>query len=443
MFLYLLVFSLLLILIFNLLIVNLDYMHPSILFVVPFLVFGVTSILGEEAYKIIFHEETLLVIVNSALIFTFITLLSQTVYKSKENLNFPLTEIIISKKVTLFFIVFFIVTQLAFIKYLEAISLAHFGYSGSLGEMISLYDVMTKFWTEIFSELNVPIPLLYRIGNPITQGFGYLIVYIFIHNYVATKRIDKLHLLIILLLCLNIILNGSRSPIFRIVTMMLITFYVLYNKQNNVRRGNIKFLLKSLLIVIFSGTFFIALLSLMGRENDLDMFHYIFIYVGAPLVNLDNYLAFRPDGSYATIFGEQTFRGLYAYIAKIISDESLIFPTIDQFTFSNNGLEIGNVYTTFYSFIYDFEYVGFIPLILIIALYYVFTYQRLKTRAIKTNKVHFSLFIYAYLFNDLIMLAFSNRFYTTVLDIGFIKIVIFSYICHLLFVHRSKIKGTV
>lgn len=443
MFLYLLVFSLLLILIFNLLIVNLDYMHPSILFVVPFLVFGVTSILGEEAYKIIFHEETLLVIVSSALIFTFITLLSQTVYKSKENLNFPLTEIIISKKVTLFFIVFFIVTQLAFIKYLEAISLAHFGYSGSLGEMISLYDVMTKFWTEIFSELNVPIPLLYRIGNPITQGFGYLIVYIFIHNYVATKRIDKLHLLIILLLCLNIILNGSRSPIFRIVTMMLITFYVLYNKQNNVRRGNIKFLLKSLLIVIFSGTFFIALLSLMGRENDLDMFHYIFIYVGAPLVNLDNYLAFRPDGSYATIFGEQTFRGLYAYIAKIISDESLIFPTIDQFTFSNYGLEIGNVYTTFYSFIYDFEYVGFIPLILIIALYYVFTYQRLKTRAIKTNKVHFSLFIYAYLFNDLIMLAFSNRFYTTVLDIGFIKIVIFSYICHLLFVHRSKIKGTV
>ncbi|WP_440162691.1 O-antigen polymerase [Actinobacillus pleuropneumoniae] len=443
MFLYLLVFSLLLILIFNLLIVNLDYMHPSILFVVPFLVFGVTSILGEEAYKIIFHEETLLVIVSSALIFTFITLLSQTVYKSKENLNFPLTEIIISKKVTLFFIVFFIVTQLAFIKYLEAISLAHFGYSGSLGEMISLYDVMTKFWTEIFSELNVPIPLLYRIGNPITQGFGYLIVYIFIHNYVATKRIDKLHLLIILLLCLNIILNGSRSPIFRIVTMMLITFYVLYNKQNNVRKGNIKFLLKSLLIVIFSGTFFIALLSLMGRENDLDMFHYIFIYVGAPLVNLDNYLAFRPDGSYATIFGEQTFRGLYAYIAKIISDESLIFPTIDQFTFSNNGLEIGNVYTIFYSFIYDFEYVGFIPLILIIALYYVFTYQRLKTRAIKTNKVHFSLFIYAYLFNDLIMLAFSNRFYTTVLDIGFIKIVIFSYICHLLFVHRSKIKGTV
>lgn len=63
--------------------------------------------------------------------------------------------------------------------------------------MISLYDVMTKFWPDIFRELDVPVPLLYRIGNPITQGFGYLIVYVFVHNYVAVKKVNKLHLLII------------------------------------------------------------------------------------------------------------------------------------------------------------------------------------------------------------------------------------------------------
>ena len=44
MFLYLLVFLLLLILIFNFLIVDFDYMHPSVLFVAPFLLFGITSI---------------------------------------------------------------------------------------------------------------------------------------------------------------------------------------------------------------------------------------------------------------------------------------------------------------------------------------------------------------------------------------------------------------
>ena len=443
MFLYLLVFSLLLILLFNFLVVSFDYMHPSVLFVIPFLLFGIISILGEEAYKIVFHEETLIVIVSSALVFTFITLLSQTLYKTNTQTKVVLSEIKISKVITFFFLIFFIATQLAFIKYLQEISIAYLGYIGNLGEMISLYDVMTKFWPDIFRELDVPVPLLYRIGNPITQGFGYLIVYVFVYNYVAIKKVDKLHLLIIFFLCLNIVLNGSRSPIFRIVTMMLIIFYVLYNKKNNVKKGNLTFLFKSLCIVIFSGVFFVFLLSLMGRENDLPLFHYIFIYVGAPLVNLDNYLAFRPDGSYATIFGEQTFRGLYAYLAKVIDDESLIFPTIDQFTFSNNGLEIGNVYTTFYSFIYDFEYIGFIPLVIIIAVYYIFTYHKIKIRNIKLDTVNFSLFIYAYLFNDLIMLAFSNRFYTTVLDIAFVKIIVFSYVCYLLFIRRHNVNRMV
>lgn len=440
MFLYLLVFALLLILVFNFLVVNFDYMHPSILFVVPFLVFGITSILGIESYDIVFHEQTLIVIISSALVFSIVTLFSQQFYKVKEETSVTLKEIKVSKGITLCFIILFIVTQWAFIKYLKQISISHLGYVGSLGEMISLYDVMTKFWTDIFRELDIPIPLLYRVGNPITQGFGYLIVYIFVHNYVATKKIDKLQLIIIFLLCTNIVLNGSRSPIFRIVTMMLIIFYILYNKKHNLNKGNWKFLLKSLLILLISGVFFISLLSLMGRENELDLFHYIFIYVGAPLVNLDNYLAFKPDGSYAAIFGEQTFRGFYAYIAKIIGDETLIFPTIDQFNFSNNGIEIGNVYTTFYSFIYDFEYIGFIPLVLIIALYYIFTYQRLKVSNIRLlDKVDFTLFIYAYLFNDLIMLAFSNRFYTTVLDIGFVKILVFSYVFYLLFAKKGRV----
>nr|WP_314170218.1 O-antigen polymerase [uncultured Aggregatibacter sp.] len=438
MFLYLLVFLLLLILIFNFLIVDFDYMHPSVLFVAPFLLFGITSILAEDAYEIIFHKETLLVLVTSTLVFTLVTLLSQIFYRAKDQVNISLTEIKVNKGITFLFIIFFIITQLAFIKYLQAISIAHLGYITSLSEMISLYDVMTKFWPDTFRELNVPVPLLYRIGNPITQGFGYLIVYIFIHNYVATKKINKLYLLIILLLCINIILNGSRSPIFRILTMMLIMFYILYNKKNNMRKGDFKFLFKSFLVLILSGIFFIFLLTLMGRENDLELFHYIFVYVGAPLVNLDNYLAFKPDDSVSSIFGEQTFRGLYAYIAKWTNNESLIFPTIDLFTFSNNGIEIGNVYTTFYSFIYDFGYAGFIPLILIIALYYIFTYQKLKSNNLKLKNVNFSLFIYAYLFNDLIMLAFSNRFYTTISDPSFFKIIAFSFICYLLFVPKNK-----
>ena len=75
--------------------------------------------------------------------------------------------------------------------------------------------------------------------------------------------------------------------------MMMILFYILYNKKTGVRKGNIKFLIKSIIIIIFSGIGFVILLNLMGRENDLGLLHYLFIYVGAPLVNLDNYLAVK------------------------------------------------------------------------------------------------------------------------------------------------------
>ena len=116
MFLYLLVFLLLLILIFNFLIVDFDYMHPSVLFVAPFLLFGITSILAEDSYEIIFHKETLLVLVTSTLVFTLVTLLSQIFYRTKERVNVSLTEIKVNKGITFLFIIFFIITQLALIK---------------------------------------------------------------------------------------------------------------------------------------------------------------------------------------------------------------------------------------------------------------------------------------------------------------------------------------
>ncbi|WP_044470582.1 O-antigen polymerase [Mannheimia massilioguelmaensis] len=435
MFLYLLSAILLLLLIFNLVIVKFDYMHPSVLFIFSFFVSSAICVLGASEYEIVFHQVTVLVVVSSCLIFTLITLCSR-IYDKSILCPYDIKEIKINKFITLGFIFLFIITQFSFIEYLQSISLAYLGRVGSLAEMISLYDVMTKFWTDIFRDLNISVPLLYRIGNPITQGFGYLVVYICIHNYIATKKIDFLHLIIILLLCINIVFNGSRSPIFRVITMMLVTFYLLYNRKYALNRGSILLLVKILIILLFSGISFIFLLHLMGRENNLTLFHYLFIYLGAPLVNFDNYLASRPSESLSLIFGEQTFRVLYAYIGKITSNPDLIFPTIDVFTFSNNGFEIGNVYTTFYAFIYDFAYKGFMPLILLIGLYYIFTYEKIKK--VKLDKVSFMLFVYAYLFNDILMLSFSNRFYSTIFDASFIKIIVFAYFFSYFFVRRKS-----
>ena len=64
-----------------------------------------------------------------------------------------------------------------------------------------------------------------------------------------------------------------------------------------------------------------------------------------------------------------------------------------------------------------------IPLIL----YYVYTYIDVSTKKV-FDGMSFKLFLYSYLFNDLIMLVFSNRFYETVFDPGAIKLMIFAFL---------------
>ena len=81
----------------------------------------------------------------------------------------------------------------------------------------------------------------------------------------------------------------------------------------------------------------------------------------------------------------------------------------------------------FYPIIYDFGYFGILIFTAIEASYYCYFYGKNLVKNIK-NQISFSTYIYAYLFNDLIMSVFSNRFYETVFDAPFIKMAIVSWI---------------
>ena len=114
---------------------------------------------------------------------------------------------------------------------------------------------------------------------------------------------------------------------------------------------------------------------------------------------------------------------------------------IGGFVFSNNGIEIGNVYTTYNVFAYDFGYFGVFPLIFVVALYYTSTYKKILCDTKSVKSIDFNLFIYAYLFNDLIMLPFSNRFYSTILDAPFIKTIILAWIMKCILFDKKIVLG--
>lgn len=425
----------------NVAIAKYDLFNPAVLFTGIFLLYEIICLINASAFRIIFHIETVVVFIIAFSIFTVLNIIFERHREKK--LTFQRSSevpfIQVSNVLVVGLIALQVITCIFFVIYLYRIADSYGANDRSLSGVINLYDTMTKFWTNTFNELNVPIPMIYRIGNPISSAGAYLLIYIAVNNYIAKKTINPLHIISIILLCVLIVLNGSRSPLLRVFTMIIVLLYILRCRKKGERRETPQFFLKVVAVVFLFVILMVIVLSFMGRsEKTGELGKYLFIYTGAPMVNLDQFIhrnTIKIFGGQSEMFGAYTFQALYAYVGKLFGVSQFIYPSISTFAFSNNGIEIGNVYTLFYKFIYDFGFFGVIPLTLIMAIFYLFNYRKCMIGT-RRSLLDFRLFIYAYLFNDLLMSPFSCRFYETILDAPFIKLFIISWLLKVVFINK-------
>lgn len=76
------------------------------------------------------------------------------------------------------------------------------------------------------------------------------------------------------------------------------------------------------------------------------------------------------------LWGSQVFRNIYTYLGGKYGISQYLYQ-LDLPFLKHNGLNTGNVYTTFYQFYYDFGYDGIVPLMAIIALYFSCAYRKI------------------------------------------------------------------
>lgn len=405
-----------------------DLFHPAVIFCAIFSVYELMCIVFQQEYQIQLHLKTVVVLISGMAVFSIISFFAKTNEKKILNMSGskPPHFIEIDNGWVCFLLFVQLLAILFFYKYLNSLSMAHDGQARSLGEKITLYDNMTKFWGDYYRSLNVPVPMVYRICNPLSAAGSHLVFYVLINNFVSDRKINILHIASVFLLCIQIILNGSRSPLFRLLTMGILLFYILEFKQKN-KRIDLRFIMKLAALVLVAGILFVVMLKIIRNKDNVSLGKYLFIYLGAPIVNLDSFIEHGIRRSPDAMFGEQTFRSLYAYLGKLFGKDDLIFTEISGFAFSDNGIEIGNVYTMFLKIVYDFGTKGVIPIMIIMASYYILTYDRIQIHFKQDTNINFSLFIYSYLFNDLIMSAFSCRFFETALDAPFLKLLLVSW----------------
>lgn len=426
---YLLLIMSIVFLFLNLIITKRDFLHPGNVIISLFLIYKGMLVLGQHYYKIEVETGLIYVFLIFYMIIMILSTISEAIFRQKY-VQSNLEYIEIHKVILYVFLIVQFLWLYQRMQYVGSLVTNVFGGYTSFFDMADKHQHYLKFLAPFIS-VNISTHYIFLKFNPLIMALSYYIIYVAVNNFVVGHKVGIEKILVLFNLIVFYLSSGSRGNLFRLLTFIAFIYIYLKFKENpKVMNLSVKSISK---IVVFSILSVVGLLSssyLVGRDidyADVGILSYIFVYTAAPLLNLNNYIRDLYGTSGETeFFGEQTLAGIYSYLEQLTGDSKYKVISITEFlpfTFSDNGHPLGNVYTTFYMFIYDLGLNGVAIFSAIMMTYYIITYKML-TNTRKKIRFSVSLIIFAYLINDLIMLPFSNRFFESVAGIAFARFLI-------------------
>ena len=167
--------------VFNLKWTKMDWMTPPVIFSAAFLCYAAVCVVEKNAYAIEMIPATVGVITAGLAVFSLVSWITEKLNRKTTAVRMP-QFIEFNNIYVMLLIIAQILSIIFFIKYLGNLSDAYSAISGEsyagLGAKIKLYDTMTKFWTDTYAQLAVPIPFVYRVTNPLCCAAEYLLLYI-------------------------------------------------------------------------------------------------------------------------------------------------------------------------------------------------------------------------------------------------------------------------
>lgn len=319
---------------------------------------------------------------------------------------------------------------------------AAYGIGGDFFESMVQYKLIMTFHDA--DDILVPAPWYRGKLLAIASGVAYLSIYLLMRGKFINNEWSVIYGLDIFLFAILSLMGGGRMETFRIITAMMFVWYTFYTAHHDKRTNTKSILIRLGIIMSIVSFLFVSFVYAVGRSQaDMDLEAVImsmFVYAGAPIINLDIYID-NPWSQTHGIFGELTFIRFINWLGVKLEDSSLIYE-LDLPFLSWHNYNLGNVYTTFYAFIYDFGYMGAVVCTSIMALICITIYNHVKQFNVLEGKISFSVILYAYLINDIVMLAFSHRFYETFFNVGTLYkmcvVYILIYISNRLFLKRSR-----
>lgn len=409
-----------------------DILSPPVVFSGVFIVSILVAIPNIDLWNFYMGERTFFVILIGVVSF-FIGYFCVSFIKInfrgglRKNLFDLKSNNILNNRLIIFF-VFQLVTM--FLLYQSVSDIANnMGGGNSLSENIYLYRTNEIRHNSEYGSLP------YLVMNMVffCKVATYFFMYKFCEEYFVLNKIKKIYLGIIFFnICMNF-LKGNRGEAVDLIISFFIMIYIFLLINNKWK----KFLsIKKMCVVLMSLVLFLILFSslgliILGRSGQLGdtnilmgIWKQISMYIGAPLKLLDLYM-YTDFGTEILSPGIVTFRSMYAFLGRRFSIDEWQLPISFGYEFrTDNGEELGNVYTTFKPYLIDFGYEGVIFLVFVMGVIYAILYYSIKFSKYKC----FNIVIYSYLYTFLVKAFFAEWFYKSVFNIDFVKFIIFFYI---------------
>lgn len=298
----------------------------------------------------------------------------------------------------------------------------------SISEAISRYNSLSTFTTE-----DVSFPFPFR------QFRGFIVSGTYVVSFLAGQQLARrlspqiIPCLICIVFSFALTLElGYRTDCLVLAICIFTAFCIERERLGNSGLLSDRRIVIALLVMILVGIFSFRFLA-FGRDLDsYNTLDYLAEYLGAQIPNLDTFVSTNAFPVNQSIPGYMTFINDYGYLAEKlgISEWSYVLdlPFLDR-----NGYDMGNVYTTFYAYLYDFGYLGVVLLTAIEA----FVSQLIFEAALRCKYSDYFGILYGYVAATLALSFFSNKFFESIF-IGSIVAFTLMGIFYFLFVRVTK-----
>lgn len=290
----------------------------------------------------------------------------------------------------------------------------------SIAEKIYAYRQATADYGK-----NIPIPKYLSLCRLFSSAAGYVISYIYICNICVYKKLHQacsgLMLAVMVMSCVLEGILGARGGILNFIIAIVIEYALVEGKMHS---NKLRLIKKIILCAVIVMTLMPVFGKIMGRPIIENVFYEMAVYVGAPLKNLDIFLA---ENANLNKIHYSTFSSALADLTKILSikqdSTSYVFPGHWNFI---NGYNLGNVYTAFANYWYDFGIVGFFFYTVVEAMIIgrLFSHAIDKRKLIGTKEHLMSTVLYAYFATTILFSFFGNRFYEQFFSLYTIKFIV-------------------